>query len=94
MFVSFKGLSAFVIHLSCLCIGCRELGLPINSSEVSTKVGSKRKKKRKGEQSKRKSVEADGNSCSCATSGVEIQQDESKMDNTVNTVCEEKHETV
>lgn len=71
-----------------------ELGLPINSSEVSTKVGSKRKKKRKGEQSKRKSVEADGNSCSCATSGVEIQQDESKMDNTVNTVCEEKHETV
>ncbi|XP_038877330.1 peptidyl-prolyl cis-trans isomerase FKBP43-like isoform X2 [Benincasa hispida] len=71
-----------------------ELDFPIKSSEVSTKVGSKRKRKRKGEVSKRKSVEADGNSCSCATSGVEIQQDELKMDNTVNCVCEEKQETV
>lgn len=67
-----------------------ELGLPIRSSEV----GSERKKKRKGERSKRKHVEADGNSCSGATSGVEIQQDELKMDNTVKTVCGEKQENM
>lgn len=74
-------------------IGCRELGLPIKSSEVRTTVGSERKKKRKGERSKRKSVEGDGNSCSHVASGVDIQQDELKMDNAVNTVCGEKQET-
>lgn len=81
------------MSFTCLCTGCRDLGLPTNSSEISTKVGSKRKKKRKEERSKRKSIEADGNSCSCATSEVEIQQDESKTDNTVNTVCKAKQET-
>lgn len=82
-----------LLSFTCLCIGCRDLGLPTNSSEISTKIGSKRKKKRKEERFKRKSAEADGNSCSCATSEVEIQQDELKTDNSVTTVCKGKQET-
>lgn len=76
-----------------MCIGFREAGLPSKSSEVSTIVGSKRQKKRKGGRSKRKSVETDGNNCGYATSGVEIQQNELKMDNTDNTVWGGAQET-
>ncbi|XP_022151769.1 peptidyl-prolyl cis-trans isomerase FKBP43 isoform X2 [Momordica charantia] len=60
------------------------------TGDLSRRVDGECKKKRKGGRSKRKSVEADGNSCSYATSGVEIQQEDLKMELTVSS---EKQET-